>query len=392
MTIGYSSETVFAIFSLIRALSLYAIIYYVLGKSMKYKDPLVIAILLAVSYYFIKVLFSSNILLSLNSYLRMIVSLFMILAGYYIINNYHDLVRINKIYLWSLFALVVNFAIAQVFKIGLNPYDELETQFYLGGGGVQLITSLPFIIFTFPFALQFEKKPIQKYIYLVLSFLAVLIVLIAMKRIVVAALAVGFAIFLFFSVSSKKTFVSFIIIFTFLYLTLPFYQGIITTRSQRIEETNLQEEKQAKDFDWWLTDLKENPEILVFGREFLNSRDTIGKGLRGLHVDYIILLHGTGLVGLLLYFNILLQIIRRYLRLKNFYRSNTFFKVSKISFWALLFCLLTVSFSGGIVGITARSYAFMYLGVILACFEKMFPGIYYEKSIQPKINGNIPNE
>lgn len=378
MTIGYSNERIFAIFSIIRAVILYTVIFYIIRKNAKFKDPLVISILLAVSYYFIKVIFSSNILLSLNSCLRMIVSLFMILAGYHIINKYRDLIKINKIYLWSLFVLILNFAIAQVFKIGINPYDELETQFYLGGGGVQLITSLPFIIFTFPFAFQFVKSPIQKYIYLFLSLLAVIIVLIAMKRIVVASLAVGFGVFLFFSVVSKKTLFSFIIVFTILYATLPLYEGIISSRGKRLEETNLQEEKQAKDFAWWLTDVRKNPKIIVFGREFLNSRDTIGGGLRGLHVDYIILLHGSGIVGLLLYFNILYQIIRRYLRLNRFYRSHLYYNVSKISFWALILCILTISFSGGIVGITARSYAFLYLGVIIACFEKMFPRMQYE--------------
>lgn len=373
MTIGYSNEKIFAIFSIIRASLIYGVIFMVLRKNLVKKDPMIWSILIAVSYYFLTVFFSSNILLSLNSYLRMIVSLFMVLVGYYAINNQEDLMKINRLYLWSLFILILNFSVAQVFKIGSNPYDDLETQFYLGGGGVQLITSLPFILFTFPFALQYAKKPLHRYIYLFLSIIAVLIVMIAMKRIVVAALAIGFAVFFYYSFRSKKILFSLILVFALLYITLPFYENILTSRTKRLEDTNIREEKQAKDFNWWLTDLKENHNIIFFGREFLNSRDTIGKGQRGLHVDYLILLHGTGIIGLLLYFNILWQIIRKFHRLNKVYKSNFFFKASKTTFWALIFCMLTVSFSGGLVGITARSYAFLYLGVILGYFEKLAP-------------------
>jgi hypothetical protein len=89
---------------------------------------------------------------------------------------------------------------------------------------------------------------------------------------------------------------------------------------------------------------------------------------RQLHVDYTILLLGTGIFGLLIYLGLFLMIYLFANNLKSLYLRNGFVngRLQVFENFALLSSLivlsLTMSFSGGIQFLSYRIILFLYIG------------------------------
>ena len=215
-----------------------------------------------------------------------------------------------------------------------------------------------------------------KTIFIGVIFLSVLFTIVALKRIAILALLIGFIIYMLKSQKIKKGIRYTFYILIFLLLTRPLYFDTFIQRLEvRTTESNeLDQEQRYFDLMYAFQDFQNKGlKHALIGTEAFNTPGYFGRD-RQVHVDYANLLIGTGLIGLLLYLWIYYSINRKF---KNYYRKIKINKLytsvlnpDKLSdlhgvFTALIFASLIVSFSGGMHVITTRSILFTTLGSLV---------------------------
>ncbi|MEQ8578072.1 MAG: hypothetical protein RIC57_06710 [Balneola sp.] len=368
VTTNYFSPNAFLTTGVIRTFIIILLIYLYAGNIVKNKINMLILFFLA--YLNLLLPFSSDPLVSFMEYIKVFISLLMFLVGYSLIKNPHSLSKLNKYVTYAVVVIIGQIIIAQIFQIGLSEY--VADSFYIGGGLVQITYSLVIFIIVSPIIKKYSKGKRQLFVNILLIS-SVIVILIILRRISIAAIIVGTIVYLVFSpqkLSNTKKIIAGICI---LLLSFPIWQETFTerfdARSKSFEE--LEQESRFVEITEVYIDLSNSNflEILV-GKEIFNSANyflrnvsfgELGGIYRQLHTDYMVLLHGTGVIGLLFYLYIHLRWF-----LKVFYHKtkNVYGLELRAIFVTLLVVSLLISFSGSISTIGYRSLLMLYLGAI----------------------------
>ncbi|NMC67722.1 MAG: hypothetical protein GYA61_05780 [Spirochaetales bacterium] len=202
----------------------------------------------------------------------------------------------------------------------------------------------------------------------------IIILVLSMRRTALLIIITGIAVYLI-SYRSVNVFKISLILIIFIISTYPLYKEplneIIEKRGTRIEtseevieeETRYLEVLAVTEKIFSFNDFKYS----LFGTEFLNSFGTYSTEKiklpndRILHTDYAVILHGSGLIGLILYLIFLLQIlliIIHWIKIYGFKNDISIFYVM------LYLSLVIVTISGSILNITFRTFYFIILGAI----------------------------
>ena len=160
-----------------------------------------------------------------------------------------------------------------------------------------------------------------------------------------------------------------------LVVTYPFYGNLFEARFQARKEKvpSIMEAGRLLETFLVINEINENSmSQALFGSDlfssqtyFKNKRDyflVLGRG-RQLHVDYNIILHGAGIIGMLLYVLIYLNLFMEGIKKKK--RNTYLYREMKAVYWSILTVTLIISLSGSISSIGFRSVAFLYMGTIL---------------------------
>ena len=332
-------------------------------------------------YNFILCFFTSDLTESLvDGFLKLFISLMMIPVGLYA--GLHDRNYFNKLTFWMLIIMVLNYGVAQYFKIGNSLYDE--DSFYSGGAAATTPIIIALCIILMLNALNTNRINYPKNIILILIILSTLIVLFSLKRGAIIAM-IGGILFYLLNSTSRSIFSWRIIIISIGILF--FINQYAETFNQRInarttERNNLENENRYKESFYVFNEL-ENSSItnLVFGREAFNSKVILKKYFgkeRQLHVDYNILIHGTGILGIVLYlylyFDLYLKsksVQRNISKLGEFSRKETIIvKENHALIIAILISSLLMSFSGGLQFSSYRIILFLFIGYYIGQSQK----------------------
>ena len=227
-------------------------------------------------------------------------------------------------------------------------------------------------------------------IYILVIFLSILFTIIALKRIAILALSVGYILYLINTKKFKKGLINIIVVLLFLFLTAPLYYDVFIQRLEvRAEESmELDQEQRYFDMQFAFHDFRtKGIKHALIGPEAFNTPGYFGR-VRQVHVDYANLLISTGIIGLSLYLWIYFSIYSEFRRLYRFIKKNDhLYRKTDIKYWqdlngvfsAVLVASLIVSFSGGMHVITARSILFCILGGLSGIIYKnhLFLNIKY---------------
>ena len=328
----------------------------------------------AVFICYISILFAtcSNLLASVDTSSKIFISLLMLPVGYSIILSKSDMYTFSRHIFNSLLFLVVGFVINNLFNLG--GYTYVETSFQAGAlkdswnilTYALLISPLYAILDEIP-----QKKRVVFYLFFAVLFI---ILLISMKRIAISGFFLGILIFIYNYKDFRKTTKYFIFILIFLLAMFPFYSHDLLlkyeARSNHLRIERLLSEPRTYETKWiWEEILSfEDPFKSFFGGEAFISSGHYGGGLFGgrmAHVDYNLIAISNGIVGLLLYLNIYLQIFRFYTKIELSKRKDPDNRLYVSVFWSLVLTSLFTSFSGQMYGITFRSIIFLHIGAIL---------------------------
>jgi hypothetical protein len=129
----------------------------------------------------------------------------------------------------------------------------------------------------------------------------------------------------------------------------------------------------------------DNPIVMFFGKEFLNSPGNYAGGrwgTRQLHVDYNNLLLGSGVFGLLFYFYIFYSIFIYFKKVKPRFKNNTLTNLLITTFYVFFLTQFIISLSGQMYSITFRSFNFIFMGAFLSILAEISRGNITIESIK----------
>jgi hypothetical protein len=321
---------------------------------------------------FLLVLLSSDFVLSFQTYIKVFIAFIMYPFGYYYIEDDKALKKLNLSVTISLCVIVINSVIAQIYKLGDSPY--LEDTFYLGGGLVQVSYIIVIALVVSPLTLSQITKRANKYLLGLIYFASFVVLLFMFRRTSYIAIFVGYGVYFLNSVNKKRIFkyvLTVILLISLFFLSFPEVSNKFSDLvDKRLHQRQLNEEGRVRFTMMVFEEFMDNSAWQkLFGKEIFNSEKYFNAG-RGLHTDYNIIFHGSGLVGMMLYAALFFLMAKSMLTHKRYAQSNRFYKELYSVYGVLLITSLIISFSGSLAVLSYRALLFFYLGGILRLFEK----------------------
>jgi len=315
-------------------------------------------------------LISSSPIYSLSLYIKFFLSTISFCMGYYYINDIVRFKQLNYSYSITLILVLIIIVISDYYKLGGSAY--LADSFYFGTGRVNITKNLAILIIISPISLIFIKKKIIFWIFTAATTFSTAIVIVGVKRTAVASIIFATINLIVFLKQKKLTMKYVLIIGIILSLFSPFYTKLIIKRYKaridRIEiykEKNLVKESRFSEIKIVLKKLTSTSfSHLIFGSELFNDRSFFNVK-RMLHMDYSILINGSGLIGAVLYMWIIFKIIKFNFLFKLSQKSEFEIILLNIIFWNLIVALLILSIASTVYAIGLRSLIFQYLGGII---------------------------
>lgn len=366
--------------AIIRGIIFYLFILYILVLKLKVKITILSAsIFLLITYWLLLVPFSSNVNLSLNTYSKVIIPFLLLLITSNLPPN-----SIYFRYLFFSFATVIVITIfyailSNLFNIGNASYAKNVESFVrvgLGDGKLyaQAVATifLPFVWYNF----KLSKK--NKIIIILLIFSSIIFSIISVRRTTLIIIFGGTLLFFIFSNRIKNVFTVLPRIALVILLSSPlWYQSFVSRMSLR-ESTfsadyDIKEEARYMEIPFVLKEtlFDSNVSRFLFGKELFNSAGNYADGIfkeRRLHIDYMNILHGSGVVGIVLYLLIYYSLAKYF---NIIYANNHTLSLESRSnlrglFYSFYYISLIISISGQMYEITFRVMIFVVLGIVLA--------------------------
>lgn len=381
--------------ALFRVFFMVGSIAFFLSKFKWEKTKLNYAISIYLLFLFVVCLFSTDWQESfLDGFLKMTVTLLMLPLG----------IRLGQIkpgtviksMFWVLALLLMNYVISQVFKIGVSVYEE--DSFYKGGATASAPIIIVLGLLVMFNSMNLKQLPYNKWLVLAVSVASLLAIIISVKR--GAILALGVSLFVYFILSPNKIKSFQIAIVTGLALTffaIQYSEVLLTRIEARTSDANDMENENRFKESVYIIEEFDHASIgtLLFGDEAFHSQAVFKKYFgreRQLHVDYNILLHGTGLIGFSLYMSLYFLIyslakkVKRSLRNYFQYEAKNRIREDFALLISTILMSLIMSISGGIQFVSYRAMLFLILGV---CIGQMMGIVKTQKQLHAQIEEEI---
>jgi hypothetical protein len=273
-----------------------------------------------------------------------------------------------------------NFLLSQLFQLGQSVYSD-ESNFRVGNldDSWNVFT---YAVLLAPLVIHFVGK--SKYLRLTAYLGAIgnaMLVVISIKRIAILGLVSGNLIRMYFVPKNLKWIRSALFATGAMLVAFLFIQDIvlerIELRSNRFESGSIEREGRYLEtsYVWDEVITFRNPVKSLLGLEGFNSVSNYADGRFGdrqLHVDYNLIVNTIGLVGLILYFLLFLQIFKNMLRFRHCMISHPRSRVILLSvFWMLFINQFITSTAGQMYHVSYRLIVFVFLGSILGNFVRV---------------------
>jgi len=347
-------------------------------------------ILFYLGYYFILVLFATDRVTSGNLYLKFFLGIIMMPIGYYYINSIARLEILLKVLLFTLGLHILNIIIANIFALGTSDY--LDETFYFGAGRVNITKNILILVFMLPVTMLFIKK--YRRAVLILYIVAFLITLVGIKRSVLISAGAGIVAYLAVKRRFSLLMRTIVITSVFILIMVVMFPGFVDlfrsrfeARGERVEltEETMETEGRLSEtetvFRGWSAGSFRHK---LVGSEVFNDRLYFDTS-RMLHTDYMIILNGSGLIGLVLWFYLFYRIIKEKNRFYRVLRNHILFREMNAVFWVMLVAQLVLSVSGTVYAIELRSLIFLFWGAFLGTMR----GYLKDKGLSVNGNGTV---
>jgi hypothetical protein len=283
--------------------------------------------------------------------------------------------HIIKSLYFVLVILIINYIVSQVYKIGVSTYHE--DSFYQGGASVTAPIIIAAILLVFFNSYNTKRLPYSRYINLFIVSASVFIILISLKRGAILGFLAGVLIYILVSSKKAGTALRLGLIALSLFIFSNEYSDTLQKRidARSTERNEIQNENRYKETFFVIEELSNsNLYQITFGTEAFNSKSVMKKYFgreRQLHVDYNILLHGTGVLGLIFYLYLFYMYVKMAWSIKRSSKSfnDPVYKNLIGENYSLIVSLITLSMvmsiSGGLQFASYRVILLFIIGFFL---------------------------
>jgi len=298
--------------------------------------------------------------------------------GFSIFNSKNALEKLNNALLIS--ALIISFTVivSTVFGYESRGYRDEISGFSTGIMFSGALFILMYFILISPLIKEFINEH-QIIIIDVVIIISTIIIFLTMKRSVIIILLSSIILFFVLYRYKMRSFsiliciiISFIILQHFFYDTL---SARLDIRGDKVYVEAYENEARYLEtiYVWEEIISFEDLRYSIFGRELFNTVGNYASGSFGdreLHVDYNIILNGSGLLGLFLYLLFHFTLIIKFNKYKKYIRNDRLNILLSAMFYVILFSSLLISINGGMSNLTFRPFVFVYLGAILGYMKR----------------------
>lgn len=360
----------------LRNYSFFLIIIFLVIKYFKVAVEANIYLVLLMFYLILLLVLTQAKLEQVNDFIRVMDGKLTILLGFILTSTYGHVQTINKRLFVTNILFVVSIIVFSILGIGQNQYGA-DSGFNVGYFNHGDIYTGSFLLIILPLIYFDAKGKMAKYVIPVTGIATLIILVLSVRRTSVVLVGIGLIFLMyFFRHQFSKIILNVFAMAIVLALTFPFYQDILLRQVQaRTGEmtANLQEETRWIETVAVYRERIMNPDlkVLLFGQHLFDSNGNYDNGIHGtrpLHLDLNLMLHGAGLVGLILLVLFYAYIFYKYLTLKiRLDLPNE--KLIHAAFLGIYFAHLFLLFSGGMLSVTFNIISMMYMGAILGLFR-----------------------
>lgn len=289
------------------------------------------------------------------------------------LNTEYQFLTLLRICILALGILEINFFLSNILGIGFATYKDESILF--GESGVNITKYMVIFIIIIPFYIKYEKNRIYNTIATALLISGVIIVILGMKRSAILAIAAGFFIYSILTPYKSRLLRIAPFIAAFIFLSGPYYIPIIQKRFEA------RQEKVSMTYNQLSTSEEEGRLLEVkytiqqtfgdsFEKIFIGYDIFLKKQFQGfkrmLHIDYMNILGGAGIIGLFLFLTIYWKIWSFAKKIKKTGVPT----LLKNEIYAVICCLLGVqafmSIGGTMQGLDLRGTILLLLSSFLA--------------------------
>jgi hypothetical protein len=341
-----------------------------------FKDNTInIVIVFSLIYYFILGLFSSDVFYTQSVFLKFLIASLMFPIGYYYFNTFEKFRELLKIMMWVLGIYVVFIIISNIYTLGTSEY--LEDSVYFGAGRVNMTKAMMILILISPIILREESNKKIRNLYIVIIVLAVIFVIIGVKRSAIVGLFIGYFIYYILAPYKTKLTKAIFGLGIILFLASPFYFDTLVKRIEARQEAGRFDLSQAEQEEGRIVEINAVWEAFVlgdifyklFGAELFNSMAYF-KTSRMLHTDYTTMFGGSGLIGFGFFLFIYYLVFRKSFFLWRILKSDSLKRDIMAVSITLVFAVMITGISGTVTAVGLRSIAFMFWGAAFSFIGK----------------------
>jgi cell division protein FtsW (lipid II flippase) len=365
-------------FRMVYFLFIFSVFVFLFKSKKKYLTIIIFTFLL---YNLFLVFLNDNIETPIINYTKLALPLTLIPIGYTFIDSGDKLFRLFKSYNIALAILVLNYFISNIFKIGSSSY--IEDTFYTGGAGAGLTAEISgFVIICITYLIINSKSKKKESLFLlVLIVISLIIILLAMRRGAILILGVGTITLFYFSNLKRKLFLRLLLIGFIMLFLYPFYGDILSTRYNYRKESrggsiaNVEVEARFLEIGWVFEEINnQGVGRALWGTHNLNSAEYFGKTRnlpRELHVGYMAIIHGSGILGLLIFFAVIISLKNNEKKLYKVNENNSVSVLLHALYLSLIVALVIYLFSYRLHNFGLTVPFFLMIGGILGWRQGM---------------------
>lgn len=353
------------------------VLFFMLFKSSLLKKNE--SIVLLIVYFAILIMFSERLVYSFSNLLKFSFPLVFYLIFINVINSADKLNLFLKSVVITGLLFNLNFVFARLFNLGRTVYGG-DVDYLTGNFTTTALYTGSVFICLAPIILMHRKIVFRRYINVILILAAVVFIVMSLRRTAIFAIPIGLMTY-FPLLKNKEKYLKILfgLVLVGLLIFPVFKDTIIDRFDTRIEKFDT--EKLEEETRWtetkiiWSNVFSFNDVVYsFFGNQLFNSPGNYGLGSRSrpIHIDYNAILSGAGILGLILYLIVHIQIFTGIL---GYYRRITskqvFVNMLFASSISLLIFSLFVSLSGGMLSVTYRIFLYSILGAFVGYLKSI---------------------
>jgi len=328
-------------------------------------------ILIYTLYIFVLCWFSDEPSVSFYIFNKFAINSLMLVVGFYYVKNAESMLYLLRSIMISLVCIISYFVISNIFQVGRQSYQD-ESVFF-GESGVNITKSIAIFVMSIPLYLRLEFNSKYKLIAIVILVVGLITIALGMKRSAVLATSIGFMLYTFFTPYKSRLIKALPFIIIAFVVTSPYYLPIIENRFEARQERVSMTVDQLKENEsegrvleiiFTVNETFISLKRTLFGFNVFMTKNFLGFK-RMLHVDFMNMLGGAGLIGLILFLAVYFHIIKKIREYKIKLNDSPLMREVFATSVALVGVQAFLSIGGTMQGVNLRGYILLMLGSLM---------------------------